>query len=266
MNFQEYTVPIGSIKRRFDRDGYVIIPRVFSTQECSLFAEEINRVAGLEANIADIFRIRDLSAFQRAGVSKAEAGEQYFIIGSLPDHGRLLASLVSDRRITTIASAVLGGRGRSVPIRYHFSNITNKPARIGPRISWHRDFPNTLITLDSAQFCRIMVCLDGMTRSNGPTAFEPGTHRISDSSARRCKGHRQARNPRRERLALCPPGSVVVIHPKVRHGGGVNRSLLPRRNVIVQWGIGFAKLVASSLEAWSGTTPDALQRGVPRPP
>jgi hypothetical protein len=36
--------------------------------------------------------------------------------------------------------------------------------------------------------------------------------------------------------AICPPGSVVAIHPKVVHGGPPNGSLRQRRNLIIQWG------------------------------
>jgi len=230
----------GAIKRRYERDGYAVIPRLFSQRECEDLCREIDRIASLPD--ADIVRVRDLSSRQRAGVSRQHAGNQFYIIGEPPTYGAVMAAVVSDKRLASIASAVLGRRGRSVAARYHFSNVTNKPARVGPRLGWHRDFPNAFMTTHRAQFCRIMVCLDGMTRQNGPTAFEPRTHLISDQRARRNKRRKHRRRPRRERLAICPPGSVVVFHPKVRHGGGVNRSPMHRRNLIVQWGVKHAAL------------------------
>jgi len=231
----------GSIKRRYERDGYVVIPRLFSQRECKDICREIDRIAALPD--ADIVRVRDLSNRQRAGVSRQQAGNHYYIIGELPAYGGAMAAIVHDRRLARIASVVLGRRGRSVAVRYHFSNVTNKPARIGPRLGWHRDFPNKFMTTHRAQFCRIMLCLDGMIRQNGPTAFAPRTHLISDQHARRNKRRKHRRLPRRELLAICPPGSVVVFHPKVRHGGGVNRSAGHRRNLIVQWGVKDAALV-----------------------
>jgi phytanoyl-CoA hydroxylase len=233
----------GSIRRRYERDGYAVVPSLFTQRECEDIRREIDRIALLPD--ADIVRVRDLSNQQRAGVSRKQAGSQYYIIGEPPTYGAIMAAIVHDRRLASIASAVLGRRGRSVAVQYHFSNVTNKPARIGPRLGWHRDFPNKFMTTHRAQFCRIMLCLDGMTRQNGPTAFAPGTHLISDQHARRNKRRKHRRLPRRERLAVCPPGSVVVFHPKVRHGGGANRSAQHRRNLIVQWGVKHAALARS---------------------
>lgn len=247
----------GAVKRRYERIGYVVVPRVFSARECEEIISEVDRIEALGS--ADTLSVADTPAYQRAGVSKKDAAGRSFIIGELPAHGPLLTSVVSDVRLVAMASSVLGGRGRSAPLRYHFSQVLNKPARIGPRVRWHTDFLNPLISTVASQFCRVMLCLDGMTKSNGPTAFEPRSHLMSDNRARWLRRRKRPRRPYRERLALCPPGSVVLFHPKVRHGGGVNRSAQERRNIIVQWGKAGARLTYSSLERWSGVSPEVLR-------
>jgi len=252
-------ITLGGIKRRFERDGYAVVPSVFSADECSALLKEVERIGSLDT--ADIVRVRDLSTSQRAGISIKQAGDAHYMIGELLTHGKAMASFVSDRRLVSIARAVLGGRGRSASVRYHFSHTITKPARIGPRLRWHRDFPNAFITHHRAQHCRIMVCLDGMTRRNGPTAFEPGTHRISDAAARHQSRRKQRRRPRCERLAVCPPGSVIVFHAKVRHAAGGNRSPQGRCNVIMQWGAAHAGLIATSVEQWTSATPEAIRSG-----
>jgi ectoine hydroxylase-related dioxygenase (phytanoyl-CoA dioxygenase family) len=105
-----------------------------------------------------------------------------------------------------------------------------------------------------------MVCLDGMTLINGPTAFEVGSHKISDARARRSASRKYLYSRRNVRLALCPPGSVVLIHPKVRHGGGPNRSAQARRNIIVQWGMRGNALVTTGREASTGLSPEVIRR------
>lgn len=244
----------GSIKYAYERDGYAVVPRVFSSSECTVLREELERIATAQTTV-DVLRVADLSTKQRAGISKAQAGAAIFIIGDLPTTGKLLAELVAHRLLVRIASAALG----NALLRYHYSNLTVKAPHVGPRINWHRDFPNRFITMHRARFCRLMICLDGMTKFNGPTAFQPGSHRVSDARARREHSRKWPRRVRRERPVLCPPGSVVVIHPKVRHGGAANRSNLPRRNIIVQWGAARDRLIATSLEKWSGATPQALR-------
>jgi len=251
----------GDIKKSYTRDGYAIVPRVFSPQECRAIRDELDRLGKTISVRPDAFiRVADLSVKQRAGVSRKDAGEAIFSIGNLPDYSARVAEFIADLRIVQLVGAALAGRAGSAKLAYHYSNLSAKPPRVGPRINWHRDFPNRYISTHRSRFCRAMVCLDGMTRANGPTAFQIGSHKISDARAKRDTNRKYMRQPYRSRLALCPPGSVILIHPKVRHGGGPNRSADPRRNIIVQWGVVRHALIATGRETCTGLPPEEVRR------
>ncbi len=250
----------GGIKRAYERDGYAIVPYVFSSDECRAILDVLDQIR-TDSSTTDTLRVADLSVKQRAGVTARDAGGAIFSIGALPDHGRSFAEFVADRRIIQLVSAVLAGRAGGVKLAYHYSNLSAKPPHVGPRINWHRDFPNRYISMRQSRFCRAMVCLDGMSRANGPTAFQIGSHLISDAHASRNVGRKYMRAPYPMCLALCPPGSVVLIHPKTRHGGGPNRSAQPRRNIIIQWGVRLNSLIVSGTEKCTGLSPEDLRSG-----
>jgi len=75
-----------------------------------------------------------------------------------------------------------------------------------------------------------------MDEENGCTEVLPGTHFISDEQAveqEKRKGFELARAiPLRLKA-----GDMAAIHPKVLHGGGVNRSDRERNVVVIQFGV-----------------------------
>ena len=102
-----------------------------------------------------------------------------------------------------------------------------------------------------------MLCLDGMDEQTGATGFVPGTHRIPDEAAREAKREEDAHGtstPAADTVqtVLCAPGDLVLIHPKVLHGGGMNTGTRPRRNVVMQIGRAAAPLITSYRESTTG--------------
>ena len=95
------------------------------------------------------------------------------------------------------------------------------------------------------RFLRVMLCLDGMAEHGRATRFLAGSHRVDDGYAVQEKrgGARHRYDPQHGVAAACAPGDLVLIHPKVVHGGPTNTSALPRRNVIVQVGVAGMELV-----------------------
>jgi ectoine hydroxylase-related dioxygenase (phytanoyl-CoA dioxygenase family) len=117
-------------------------------------------------------------------------------------------------------------------------NVTIKHPRFGRSISWHRDFPNSYVCTARARFVRLMLSLDGMDPDSGATAFVPGSHLVDDAEAAAAGSARRLAEEQAGRVltVVCAPGDMVVVHPKVVHGGGGNRSDRWRRNLIVQIG------------------------------
>jgi len=166
----------------------------------------------------------------------AKGSRRVFIVG---DPGRFrpeLASIMTHPACVQLAGLLLG----TTTVRCHFSNLTTKQPNSTRTIRWHRDFPNQYMCPRRASFLRVMICLDGMDRFNGATEFLPGSHLLRDDEAVAAEHHPASVDAADDRIevATCPPGSLVFIHPKVLHGGQRTRRNRPRRNLIVQWGLG----------------------------
>ena len=248
--------PVGKAGRAYRRNGFAVVEGVFSAAECAALQHEVQRLTALdcEQKAGDIVRVNMVAARQRAGVSRAAAGEHIFMLGDLTRYSDPLRRAVSDLRVSALIQAVLG---HARP-RYHFSNLTHKAPRVGPRIGLHRDLLNRLITLPVSRFCRAAICLDGMSPGNGGMQFQRGSHLVSDTwvrANRRRKIRRRASTPVR-----CGAGAVVLFHPKVVHGSVPNRSRKPRSNLVVQYGASYQRLIASQTERWTGHPAEDLRR------
>jgi ectoine hydroxylase-related dioxygenase (phytanoyl-CoA dioxygenase family) len=77
-----------------------------------------------------------------------------------------------------------------------------------------------------------------MTEENGATVVLPGTHRITPDQFKKSDteiAEEDLPADARRVTVECPPGSAVLFHVNIIHGGGPNRSAQPRRNVIGIW-------------------------------
>lgn len=255
------SVPLifGAVRSRVRAHGFAIVPGVLSAVEVAEVKRELAAIIAERRPLPDQsdVRIADLSPTQRAGVTRAAAGDAYYILGDLAAASLKLARLIAGPRIVALAKAALGVGA----VRHHYANITSKPARIGPRLGWHRDFPNRYIAPHASTFCRVMIALDGMDRANGVTRFVVGSHRLSDAAARR-RDRIRKRVTRAMRVvdAVCPAGAAVVFHAKVLHGGKVNRSPRPRDNLVIQWGrAGVTQFATTNLERFTLALPGEMR-------
>jgi phytanoyl-CoA hydroxylase len=157
-----------------------------------------------------------------------------FILGDPARFDSIFGELLREPALAAAAAAALGTDGLTA----HFMNVTIKHPRFGRSINWHRDFPNRYFCTARPRFVRLMLCLDGMDEGSGATAFIPGSHLLDDAEGAGPDSARMVaeRQPGRVVTVVCAPGDIVVIHPKVVHGGGGNHSDRWRRNVILQIG------------------------------
>ncbi len=158
---------------------------------------------------------------------RAEAfGNEPFIIGDILSLEPRFSLLLRKPEIWTNAADLLGYPMGEVVL--HMSNITRKPAGIGPAIGWHRDCTNTYFASDDERTIRMLLPLQEMSSRNGGTAVLSGSHLHMEST------------PQDLSAAICPvvsPGSALVIDSKVLHGGTPNRSELDRDVIILQFGV-----------------------------
>lgn len=209
-------------------------------QSCHDFSAELTGLLLFE---------KELSGSARDGVPASEVGDALFLINDAPRFDPVFGELLQLEVIRQIARSTLGGEA----FELHFMNVTIKSAHFGRAIAWHRDYPNEYICTPASDFIRIMLCLDGMDSENGATVFAKGSHRISDEEASAQKKQLDRATIQHLEPAHCAPGGFVVIHPKVLHGGGINHSAKPRRNIVMQIGRAGRDFVALNRESMTGT-------------
>lgn len=121
---------------------------------------------------------------------------------------------------------------------FHFHNYKCivKTPQVSSPFQWHRDLP--YLAHSSSNLITAMLCLDPMTEENGATVVMPNSHRIPDSQVHdsdRDIPEDQLPTEFERKTVVCPAGSAVLFHVNIIHGGGPNRSDIPRRNVIGIW-------------------------------
>lgn len=204
-------------------------------------AEKAARQCSAEEQARDLVYEKDLPDAGRNGVPSTAVGDAIFILGDLCRHAPQFGALLQLPALVDACSQALG----STKLVAHFMNATTKHPHFGRAIGWHRDFPNSYLSGTDSRFLRVMVCLDGMAEHGGATRFLPGSHRVDDgyAIAEKSGGAKHRYAAHHGVAAACALGDLVLIHPKVIHGGPANTSALPRRNVIVQVGVEGMELV-----------------------
>lgn len=230
--------------------GYAVAPDVLPVALCATLRNAVEAIQRRASEVppeiaAKLFVFeRDLPDGKRNGVAAAATGDALFIIGEPLSLDPVFAELLTDDAVLAPVRRLLGTNN----IRFHFANVTMKHARVGSGISWHRDFPAKYLCPSGPSFLRVMACLDGMSDANGATRFRLGSHRAAADESGGAE------------TALCPPGSLLFIHPQVLHGGEPNASNAPRRNVVMQWGRADDPVRGpEALEAMTNFAPDAIR-------
>ncbi|MEO8205524.1 MAG: phytanoyl-CoA dioxygenase family protein [Chthoniobacterales bacterium] len=210
--------------------------------------EEICESPGIMKGLKEVCYVSQLKAHRNPGLNPSDTSVP-FIIGELPALSTSLKRIILNESLWTWAAELLG----SDRVIYHFSNVTRKPAHIGPNITWHRDYPNQYIcTRDSRHFFRVLIPLEAMIRENGCTEAVAQSHLISDEEAVR-QNEIKCRIPSEETIALeVNPGDAVAIHSKLFHGGRENRSAKDRNLIVVQFGVETEDYLYRNAELYTG--------------
>ncbi len=170
--------------------------------------------------------------------ARALSGEPY-ILGNLAGLSEEFRTFLVHEPLWELAAMIL--RTDVVDVVYHFAQVIRKPARIGPAVSWHRDYPNTYVCSRTSNFVRLLVALDDMSYVNGGTGIVPESHLIDDEEVWRRRD--LAENGGGAVYPTMEAGQVLAIHPKAVHGGGPNRSPSDRDLLVTQFGVRSAELI-----------------------
>lgn len=245
------------LHERFKNDGFLIIENFLPAELNALLKTEIDNITNNCENLPDVLKSqllfeKDLRQKQRGDITPEQAGNAVFIIGELPHFGEAFKNLLNFPPLLDVLECLF----KSTEFEYHFSNATIKNARVGSKISWHRDCDNKYINCLTSDMMRVMLCLDGMSAENGATQIIRNSHLVSDEFANSDKSYREEPWQKEDVITLeCSPGALVIIHSKVVHGGAPNRSEMPRRNIILQFGGEENFVVSAEREIYSGIMP-----------
>ena len=209
----------------FRRDGFATACGAVSPAIVAKLAAAVERiqagVADLSPELRDRLTLeRDLPAERRGGADACAVGDAIFILGDPAAFDDAFLLLLDAPGVVGPVREALA----TTAVAAHFMNVTIKHPRWGRALGWHRDYPNGYACPAESRFVRAMLCLDGMDEASGATTFVPGSHRIGDEAARGEAGARVPPSPRDVVAVRCAPGDLVLIHPKVLHGGGMNTS------------------------------------------
>lgn len=244
---------------RFSSQGYQIFRGVYKAIEIEYARQAVERIcrdirpgdALWERNITPI---SSLEIPRNPGLRKDAIPSTPFLIGVLPLFSTVLKAFVLHPPLWEIAKDILG----SGEIVYHFSNVTRKPAYVGPSITWHRDYPNRYICpKKSRDFFRALIPLEGMNRGSGCTEVVPKSHEITDEEAIQEEKKRDFDLCRSVPLEV-EAGDLVIIHPKLLHGGKENRSGRERNLVVIQFGLKTDAFLYWNEELFTGATRDGI--------
>jgi ectoine hydroxylase-related dioxygenase (phytanoyl-CoA dioxygenase family) len=241
----------------FEENGFLIIEDFLPAELNQLLKNEIDNIKNNFKNLPErlqreLLFEKDLSQKQRGEISPEECGNAIFLISELPRFGDIFKNLLRYEPLLDVLEALF----KSTEFEYHFSNVTIKSARVGSKISWHRDCNNKYMQCLTPDMMRPMLCLDGMTAENGATQIVRNSHKVTDEFAMNDRAYREENWKKDDVITLeCAPGSLVILHSKIVHGGFPNRSANSRRNIIFQFGGEENFLISPEREIYTGILP-----------
>lgn len=232
----------------FETEGYTVLHNLLGQQEVQL-AQVLTQSlveryrAGDVAVVADGVSIASATSRhpdRNPGVIADSWDSEPFILGNPVAHEPRFSLIFTNARLWASAADLLKS---GIPeIVLHMSNITRKPAGIGPAIGWHRDRTNTYFAVADGKMVRLLLPLQEMSQSNGGTAIFPRSHGANSTSAADMD----------KSAVACPlvrAGDALALHSSVLHGGVPNRSALDRDVIVLQFGVRSSELLYSADEA-----------------
>lgn len=210
--------------RQFDKDGFLLVPGVFSRDEVIALRNESN----------EIFQ------HHRPEIWREKNGEPRTAFGC-HEYNELFRALTVDSRLVEPVEQIIGEQ-----LYIHQFKVNPKVAFEGDTFPWHQDFV-TWHEDDGMPEARAMnaaIFLDDVHASNGALMFVPGSHKEGMIYAEDINGRRWLERKDVVRLIRSPDdiaiaegamGSVLLFHGDVVHGSSGNITPLPRRILYVTY-------------------------------
>jgi len=220
----------------YENNGFLIIPRVFSSDEVESFKAEFFRLIGLE------------TLHSRGEFVLEPDSDEVRSIFSLHRLSNLYERLSRDRRIIDKVCQILDS-----DVYIHHSRINVKRPLNGKSFPWHSDF-ETWHAEDGLPWCRVLsawIMLTGNNEFNGPLYVISGSHRWFVACAERPPDNHYKESLRKQEYGVPSlsaleeladrgsgltaahgePGTLVLHEGNTMHGSPDNISPEPRTNL-----------------------------------
>jgi ectoine hydroxylase-related dioxygenase (phytanoyl-CoA dioxygenase family) len=198
----------------YERDGFVIVRRMFDGEEAALLREAMERDPAIRDHVIDR---RDAEGRSTRIALWNRAGDSVYGLAA------------RCARMVDTAERLLGGEV------YHFqSKLTAKDPEVGGAWEWHQDYGYWYYNgcLEPLMFST-MIALDRTTRENGCLQLVRGSHRLGRIDHVPLTKTQNEADPERMKLILArheivhaelEPGDVLFFHCNTLHRSDANRS------------------------------------------
>ncbi|MBV1789673.1 ectoine hydroxylase [Marinobacterium sp. D7] len=224
-----------TLLRQYERDGYLLLPEVFSRSEVNGFLAELERMQQDQALLASEAAITE------------PASNALRSVFQIHRNNTLFSQVAADRRIADIARFILDDE-----VYIHQSRLNFKPGFTGKEFYWHSDFETwhaedgmprmralsaSILLTDNSEFNGALMVMPGSQREFigcvGKTpedyyrdSLKAQTIGTPDSETLTRFQHRYGL-----RSTAAKAGSVLLFDCNLMHGSNSNISASPRSNL-----------------------------------
>jgi phytanoyl-CoA hydroxylase len=220
----------------FDRDGFVLGPKILSSAQCERLCEEVERT----------IRDRDRSDVRQPVLCRNLNGDDASPVWQIVNIHRSSDAFDFTVRSPVFAEAAAQLMGAS-ELRIFHDQVQYKPAQKGGPTPWHQDSVYWPPLMPKHEQLTAWIALDDADIDNGCMSMVPASHRWGDQirylHARpkvfdadgflRVFDEAFEGRPVHPRYAPVPRGHVHFHHALCWHGSHENRSGRPRRAIAV---------------------------------
>ncbi|WP_031303727.1 ectoine hydroxylase [Sphingobium quisquiliarum] len=222
---------------QFDRDGYLVLEKLFSDEEVAFLQGEARKL------------LADPAALDEETVITEPGSREIRSIFKIHAQSPVIARLAADGRLAGVARFLLGDE-----VYIHQSRLNYKPGFKGKEFYWHSDFETWHVEdgMPRMRALSMSVLLAENTPHNGPLMLIPGSHRrfltcvgeTPEDHYRMSLKRQEYGVPDEDSLAglahehgiVAPvgePGSVVIFDCNIMHGSNGNITPFPRANAFL---------------------------------
>lgn len=212
-------IELQKMKADYDRDGFVLIPAIFSHGEIECWGAEADRLWSLpEASEAGAFRVDSRATAEGTMVPER--------LDPVTDISPLFSDLAADERILSVVSFLLGDK----PVLFKDKLIVKPPGVAGYPL--HQDFAYIeFFGFDGSQQLAVCLAIDKTEPASGPIEFFPNYHhqRLPSPPDRPGETDERCLEMDSGKIVIMEPGDMVIFSSLCPHRSAANFSPSTRR-------------------------------------